>query len=129
MMNLWGTTHAELFAEHFLCFSRSSSLQVCACGATEHSGLLFTAVTWPCLLLPRQKKPLCKLLPVFCAGTEAARGIGGVPIPGNAQKTCGCGTGERGLVVNTTGGCTNGWKFGYIDLFLQLEEHFVIESC
>lgn len=55
MMNFWRTTHAELFAEHFLCFYQSRSLQVCASGATEHSVLLFTAVIWHCLLLPPQK--------------------------------------------------------------------------
>lgn len=31
---------------------------------------------------------------------KAWPGHGGVTIPGSAQKTCGCGTGECGLMVN-----------------------------
>lgn len=128
MMNFWRATHAELFAEHFLCFYRSRSLQVCASGATEHSVLLFTAGIWHCLLLPRQKKPLWKLLPAFCAGPGAAQGTGGVPIPGNAQETCGCGTGAHGLVLNIHGG---GWKFGIFGIWIcycNWRDIFVIEK-
>lgn len=64
MMNLLRTTYAELFAVHFLRFCRSRSLQVCASGATAHLALLLIGAD------VISNKPLCKLLPVFCIGTE-----------------------------------------------------------
>lgn len=82
MMNLWRTTHAELFAEHFLLLlPEQEPASLCKWG---HRTLSAAVLALPAAAT--SKKPLCKLLPVFWAGTEAAQGIWWSPHPWKCSK-------------------------------------------